>query len=434
MTITFSGLATGLDTASLVDQLVAIERAPANTLAGKQSDINAHKSIIGSLSSAVSALGTAARALDLDSELRPRSVAVSDSHLTAAVSAGATAAVHDVRVKQLAAAQIVASKTFATQAAGVLGTGGVDITTSGTTKSITWGATDSLDTIATRINDAGAGVSASVLYDGSLYRLMVVSRDTGTAAASTFVDSGDGLDLANPANVKIEAKDAKALIDNVEITRPKNVISDALAGVTLTLTSKHEDTDPAAKVTIGLDQKALTDKVKAVVSAWNSINSALHVQLDYTGTQKSTSTLFGDATLRQLQQSLGALGSKAYGDSNLSVIGITRDKTGAMTLDETKLAAAIAANPDAASNIFVKNGFSSELSSLADLYTTSSTGLFAGKVTALSARSKDLQKQIDRINTNADALQTRLQAQFGALEQAMSQLKTQSSFLTSMIG
>ena len=431
--ITFTGLVSGLDTTSLISKLVGAERSSADSLSSKQSDLNTQKSIVGSLSSALSTFATAVRAMDLDSEVRPRSATVSDSKVSVAVASNASAGVHSFRVQQLATSQITSSKTFTSNVAGVAGTGGVDITHGGTTTSLTWDATDTLDTIAGKITDANAGVSASVLYDGSTYRLMVTANDTGTAAAATFADQGSGLDLSSVLNVRSAAQDAIVNIDGVDVTRGSNVISDALSGVTLTLNGQHAATDPTTKGTVALDQKALTDKVKAIVSAYNSVNAALHVQLDYSGTTKGSSTLFGDSALRQLQISLGGVMSEGYGGSSLGALGLSRDKTGGLTLDESKLASAVASDPNAVSNIFVGGGFATAVTTLADTYTTSATGILAAKTQSITDRYATLQTQIDRINTNADAMQLRLEQQFTALEQAMSAMQSQSQYLTNML-
>ena len=334
--ITFSGLSSGLDTSSLVNQLVASERARADAIASHQSDISTQKSIVGTLSSALAALGTVARGMGLASELQPRTAASSDSHVTVAASSGAAATVHDVRVKQLARAQITSSREFASADAGVLGTGSVSITVGSTAKTIDYDSTDSLASIASKINSSGAGASASVLFDGTSYRLMVAASATGTAAAPVFSDSGDSLDLSNADNIKVEAKDAIATIDGVDVTRSNNVISDALAGITLTLVSPHATTDPSASITVAQDTGGVRDKLKALVTAYNNVNSALHVQLDYTGTKKGTNTLFGDATLRQLQGALGNMMGAGYGDSTagpeaaltIGGIGLVRAKDG----------------------------------------------------------------------------------------------------------
>src|SRR5215510_2178370 len=145
--VTFAGLSSGLDTTSLVNQLVAAERAPADVIASRQSDLNTQRSIVSSLASALSSFGTAARSMNLASSLQPRTASSSDSHVTVAASSGATATVHDVRVQQLARGQITASRTFTSPDAGVLGAGSLSITVGATTKSITYDATDSLSSI-----------------------------------------------------------------------------------------------------------------------------------------------------------------------------------------------------------------------------------------------------------------------------------------------
>lgn len=434
MAISFSGLASGLDTGSLIDQLVAVEESRASPLVTKQQNLTTQKSIISSLASAVGALGTVMKGMDTASEVSPKKGTASDTRIAVTTSATATPATYDTRVKQLAQAQSTVSQGFATNTAGAAGAGGLGITVNGTTKNVTWTASDSLDAIATKINDAKAGVTASVLFDGSQYRIVTQSTATGTAAKPTFVDSGSGLDLSNAANIKQEAKDAILTINGLDVSRPTNVMSDVISGVTLTLGSVPAASEPNTKITVAQDSEALTTKVQDFVKAYNAINSALHVQLDYTGTTKGANTLFGDSTLRQLQQQLGNIASSAFGGMNLAQIGVTRDKTGAMTLDTSKLNTALTADASVVDKLFVQGGFSTAVSKLTENYTKATTGLFAVKSQAFTDRSKILQTQIDRIYTSADNLKSRLESQFSALENAMSTLKSQSSQLTAMLG
>jgi flagellar hook-associated protein 2 len=434
MSVTVTGLSSGIDTASLVSQLVAAERAPADVLASKHADLNTQKSIVGSMSAALAAFGAAARGMDILSEVQPRAATSSDAHVTVAASSGATATVHDVRVKQLARGQISGSRTFASADAGQIGTGTLSITTGSTTKAITYASTDSLADIAAKINGAGVAASASVLFDGTSYRLMVASTGTGTANAAKFVDGGDGLGLSDPANIKVPARDALVAIDGVDVTRGTNVIGDAVAGLTFTLVSAHAEAEPSSSVGVTLDTSGLRDKLKALVSAYNAVNSALHVQLDYTGTRKGTNTLFGDSSLRQLQGALGNLMSNGYGTSTLGTVGLTRAKDGALTLDETKLNAALVDNPDAVGKLFVTGGFATAITTMTEAYTRAGDGILASKSKSLVDRSSVLQSQADHINAHADQLKVRLEAQFTALETAMSKLKSQSAYLTSIFG
>ncbi|MBX3155907.1 MAG: flagellar filament capping protein FliD [Deltaproteobacteria bacterium] len=433
MPVAFSGLISGLDTASLVSSLVSAERASASPLQTQQSDLNTQKSIVGSLSTALASLGTLARGMDITSEVQLRTASSSDGRVTVAASSSAVATVHSVRVQQLARAQIASSKTFATNAAGAAGAGSLKITTASGERTISWTEDDSLDAIASKINDANAGTTASVLFDGTSYRLMLAATETGKAAAPKFTDGGDGLDLANPANITVEARDAIVEIDGVTVTRGKNQIDDAVPGLTLTAVSVHGAADPDAAVSVSLDRDGVKSKLKALVAGYNAVNSALHVQLDYTGTKKGSNTLFGDATLRQLQGQLGSLMSSAYGGATLSSIGIMRDKEGMLTLDESKLADALAKNPDAVAKVFVTGGFATSVAKLTDQYTRAGDGILAAKTASMTSRHKALQSQIDRINMNADSLKTRLETQFSKLEQAMSALQRQSSYLSRML-
>lgn len=438
--ITFGGLSSGLDTSALIDSLVSVERGQTDAITTKQTNLNTQKSIVSSLSSAVSGLATAIKALDIASEGRPLTATSSDSKVSVASSASATAGLHDIRVKQLATSKVVQSKSFTSHdQTGIVGNGGVNITVNGVQKSVSWGNSDTLDSIAAKINAADAGVTASVLdvSGNGDYRIITTAKNSGVDGAPTFADTGGAnnrLDFAQAANVKVAAQDAIVNVDGIDITRSKNVVDDALPGVTLTLNGVHGTTDPTNRTTVALDTKSLTDKVKAVMTAYNSINSALHVQLDYTGTTKGQNTLFGDSTLRQLQTSLGTLMSNSYGGMSLSDIGLTRDRTGLMSLDESKLTKALTSNPNAVSDLFATNGFATAATSLTDAYTTSSTGIFATKTQALTDRHKALQTQIDSINKSADDLQARLEKQFNAMEQAMSNMKAQFSQLTAMLG
>lgn len=434
MGVTFTGLSSGIDTAALVDQLVAAERAPAQTIAGQQSDLTTQRSIVNSLSSALAAFGTAAKALNAATAVQPRTATVSDSKVTVSATAGASPTVHDVHVTSLARGQITGSNLYDSNTAGIAGVGSLKITTGSTAQTINYDATDTLSTIASKINSAGVGATASVLYDGAKYRLMVASTATGTAAAPQFEETGTGLGLSDLANIKVPAKDAVATIDGVTVTRPTNVIGDAIDGLSITLNAVHTDANDSSAVKIGLDNSALTTKLNALVTAYNSVNAALHVQLDYTGTKKGTNTLFGDSTLRQLQGAIGNMMGNAYGASTLGQIGLTRDKTGALSLDSTKLTAALASDPDAVSKVFVSGGFANAVGKLSDAYTRASDGILTSKAKSMTTRFGDLQDRVDQINDRADSLKTTLEAQFTALETAMSKLKSQSSYLSSIFG
>jgi flagellar hook-associated protein 2 len=434
MAVSFSGLASGLNTSQLISQLVAVERNATNGLTQQQSDISSQKSILGNLTNQLSALKSVATDMKSAAALQFRTATVSDSHVTIAAAGSAVPTVHDVRVVSTAAAQVVTSYGFDHHdTAGITGTGGVDITTGGGTPvHVAWDATDTLDSIAGKINAANTSVGASILYDGSKYRLVLNSKQTGLANAAVFSESDSALGLGDPANVRIPAKDAQVTLDGIPITRPTNVISDAIPGLTITAISPHAAADSDTVATIGIDTGAIQNKLQSFVTAYNAVNSVIAGQLTYFGTKKGNNTLFGDSTLRQLQGHFTTLMTSAYGGVNLGSLGLSRDKTGAMTLDATKLTAALAADPSAVEKLFVDGGLASKVADYTDQYARGSDGIIALKGKAMDARSKLLQSQIDQINTNADQTQSRLQTQFNNLEKAMSALQSQSSYISKL--
>jgi flagellar hook-associated protein 2 len=120
--------------------------------------------------------------------------------------------------------------------------------------------------------------------------------------------------------------------------------------------------------------------------------------------------------------------------TTLGAVGLVRAKDGSLSLDDAKLSAALAANPDAVGNLFVTGGFATAMTGLTDSYTRAGDGLLASKTRSLGDRFTALQTQVDRINSHADSLKIQLEKQFTALETAMSQLKSQSSYLSSILG
>ena len=431
-TISFSGLASGIDSSSLIAQLVAVEKQPEQQLEQQQSDDSTKKTTVDSQTSALSSFGDLVGGMSLDNELQFRTASASDAHVTVAASGTAIPSDHDVRVLQLARAQVTSSRTFTSDQAGMLGSG--SLTISGVASPIAYDSTDTLESIAQKINNlSNSGVTASVLNDGSTYRLMVSATQTGTTNAPTFTETGDALGLSDPANIQVGAQDAKMSVDGVTVTRPTNVFDDVLPGVTLTAVSPQATTDADTSVSVNVDRDQLTSQLQQFVSGYNGLIGGLQEQLDYSGTTKGTDTLFGDSTLEQLEGGLQDIATSSFGSMSLADLGITIDKTGAMSLDTDTLNSALDADPNAASKLFVDGGLANAVTSMTDAYTRPGDGILVMESQGFTDDSNDLQTDIDNIDQQATDLQTRLQDQFTALEQTMSTLQSQSSYIAKIL-
>src|SRR4051795_5297992 len=105
-TINFGGLASGLDTNTIIDQLMAIERQPQNRLKLKQQQVDARKSALNDVMTRLKNLQTASQ--DLKSPtlwLDTQSVDVNDSTKIAATrTGGAGTGGYQVQITQMASA------------------------------------------------------------------------------------------------------------------------------------------------------------------------------------------------------------------------------------------------------------------------------------------------------------------------------------------
>ena len=433
--VSFSGLVSGLDTSSLITSLENAAKAPETQLQTDQSNLKSQETVLATLTSNLSSLYDAASTLGLGSEAQAMTATTSDDHVAIAVSGGAATGTHDLRVLQTAQALSVTSKTFASNSAGILGDGGVTIQRAGQADvAISWTSSDTLSSISDKINQAHAGVSASVLYDGTSYRLLVNSTASGTAAAPIFVDNGDSLGLADPSHVTVPAKDAKLSIDGVTVTRGGNVIDDVLAGATITLKSAQAATDPDTTASVAVDTTASQAKVQSLVDAFNQVATTIGGQLTYTGSAPSGGSLFGDSTLQLLQRSLGDLATGSQFGAQLANLGITMDDTGKLSIESDTFAAALQKDPTALKSLFSGgSGFVVALHGLVNTYTESGDGILVGKKAAMDSRIQLYQTEIDQIEANATALGSRLTTQFNALEQTLSKLKGQSSTLGGLL-
>ena len=170
-----STVSQGIDTASLVSQLVAAAEAPATLLANKVQNQTSQQALLAHISGDLSNLSSALRAVNIPSEATAVAASTSDSgHVAVAASGGATIGNHDVRVLSTASNQIAVSSGFASNTAGIAGTGGLTISIAGQPDvTVNWDNTQNLSDISSAINAATTGVTSSVLFDGTNYELVV---------------------------------------------------------------------------------------------------------------------------------------------------------------------------------------------------------------------------------------------------------------------
>lgn len=428
---TITGLA-GLDTASIIDQLMSVEAQPQNSLKTKLSTQQSTLSNLQDLNSKVAALATQAADLAKASSWAPLKVTSSSDSVTATAGTGTAAGSFDVTVVQTAATHKL---TFASAASGtdhVTGSSNqVVVTVGGVAHTIDAGD-GSLSGLVSGLNQAGTGVKAStVRLDDGTQRLVVQAATSGAAASFTLT-AADGSDLLGGASVQ-QGRDAAITVGPDTLHSATNSFTDVLSGVSLTIGGAAVGT--TVQVNVSTDTSAVQDKVKSLVDAVNTALSTIDKLTAYDPTTKSAGPLVGDPAVRSLRDAL--LNAVYPGDgTSMAGMGLQTDRSGKLVFDPTAFAAAYAANPDKVASSFTAGtqaGFAQRVNVVAAAASDPYTGTLTASVTGQNSSIKGLQDSIADWDTRLTLRRTALQQQFTAMETALNQMNSQSSWLSGQI-
>lgn len=437
--VSFSGVGSGLDLSSLVTQVVAAEKIPANQLAKRKTATNRQATVLGDLVSKLKSLDTKLKGFDTASELRAVTAASSDTARVKITASGeAAAGNHRVAVNKLARGQSSQSIAFASLTSKVPAAGTLSIQVGNdAAAAITFGTNDTIEDIAARIGDSDADVSASVVYTGSEYRLVVNSKETGLENAITFSESGGSLGFNASGSLLSAAQDAEISLNGMTITRPTNQMSDVLKGITLDLISETPSGGSETALTLTTDKSAVKTKVKEFVDGYNEIAKAMLTQMDESAANKDGNNLFGDSSLQALQRSLGGVIAGGYAHSgdttSLGGMGIKIGSDGMLSIDDAKFDKAYLADPTRIESLLAgQDGIVKKLGEVIDQYTRAGDGVLVARQAGLRTRVNSFDKEIERINDRAEAIGARMTKQFAALDQTMTNLQSQTSYLAAL--
>ncbi len=430
ISLTSLGLGSGINDASIISQLVAIETTPLTQMQTHVTNIQSASQTISSFSSTLSSLQAAAKALSDPTQYASYVATSSSSSIVASASSTATPGTYSVQVQQLAQAQINYGSTQSSGTAALGMSGTLVITVGGTPYSVPVGSGDSLATIAANISASGANVAASVVFDGTNYRLQVQSLASGAANAMTFDESGFSLGLSSTPYQT--AQDAQATVNGISVTSPSNQVTGAIPGVTLALTS--QTTSPAS-ITVATNPSAIATSISSFVSAYNAVVTAGHAAAGYGATAPSNTLLTGDRAIESsLSQLSGIVAANVSGtDSsyrNLASVGITLNNDGTLTLNQSQLTSAIQADPTGIEKLFVTStalgatGIMSTISNAIDTVANKSGSPLKSEIQSYANQVKSLQGQETSLQARIAQYQTQLQAEFSAMEQSVQSDKT----------
>lgn len=443
MGLSIGGVASGIDTQSIIDTLMSVAQQPVTDLTNKKSLVDSASQTISTFSSKLSALKTAALALSTTVGFASYSATSSDTSIVASVTGSTSVGTYSVEVSQLAKAQKSRSTTYTSTSDSLAMTGPLTIT-DGTGKSfdVDIQANDSLSSIATKISASGARVTASVLSDGTNYRLIVQGLDTGTANAFTIGQSGNvalGFDAAD--SVYDKAQDAKFTVDKMELTSKTNQITGVIPGVKLALTKV---TTAPVTITTSTDSTSVKQKITAFVNAYNDVINSGHAAAGFGTTKAANSELAGDSSIRTALHKLGGIvGGLVPGTTGgyrtLGSVGVSLTKDGTLSFDSAKFDKALAADPDGVSRLFVTDtglGATGLMKTVMDSVTSLVTGsksTIQARIDSLAAQSKRLDDSKTAAQERLDKYQEQLKKQFAAMDAAVGKYQQMQSALTASL-
>ncbi len=395
------GIGSGLDVNGILTKIMQVESQPLQALAKKEAAFQAKLSAYGSLKGVISSFQSAVAALNTQSKFKAYTATPSDSTvLTASTSSITTPGSYAITVSQLAQAQtlLTSAKTSTTAAIAAAGTsttltfqfGTISGTfTTPTNEIYAPGATftqdaaqatgtvtitdanNSLQGIRDSINAANMGVTASIVNNGNAttpYNLVLTSNSTGLAS-SMKITVGGGVDASitsllayDPAATQnltqsAVAQNATLTVNGVSISSASNAVTGAVTGTTLNLIKVG-----SSNLSVTRDAAAVTASVQALVKAYNDTTATLKSYTGYDATTKRGGILLGDSATLSIQSrirstlsaALTGLGSSSL--TTLSQIGVSFQKDGSLTLDNTKLQTALASSFGDMANLFTAVG------------------------------------------------------------------------------
>jgi flagellar capping protein FliD len=460
LALQISGLtSSGLDTASIVSQLMEVESNPQTLLKNQLISVKADAAAYRALNTRFDALRSAAAALTGTALTTARTTTVTGTGIATA-SASTTAVTGSsitFSVTSLASTQSLISGTTWGQATDLVTSQAEpawpieirDATGTTTIATVNVDADDTLLDAAQKINDANAGVVASVIKtaDTNGYRLQITNKTPGAAGAVMVVSATD-----TPATLGshfVETSPGRdATLDlggGITATSSTNTFADLLAGVSVTV-SKADPATPV-NVTVAQDSSGLASKVQNLVDQANDLLSSIS---SYTDTKSESAVLKGDVTVRALAGQILDVVSSVVGTHSASEAGLQVTKDGKLTFDKAKFTTLLTSDPTAANDIIAGTtvtgpgldgipgtaddvtapvGIAARLEALAKSASDATTGTLTTLANGEDSRAKDMQERIDNWDIRLAMRRQTLTTQFTAMETALSSLDSQSAWL-----
>lgn len=430
-----------LDVNSLVSALVTAKTAAqATTLANQQSSDNTTLSAIGQMKSSLTALQNSLTGLSDGSIFSQLGATMSGAGITATTSTGAAAGSYSINVQQIATANQISSGAYAANA--TLGTGTLTVGVGASSMTVNLDSTNNtLAGLASAINasTSNPGVTASVVTATDGQHLVLTSTQTG-AANTVTLSAGAGVNtgLNTASFTQVTAgQDAKLTISGNALTSASNNVTGAMTGVTLSLTSAAVGTTQT--LSVATNNSAITTAVQNFANAYNGWVSTQKSLSSYDASSSTAGPLLGDAMLNSAVNGIASImasgvtvGGTTY---SMAQIGLNLNNDGTLNFSSSTLQSALTASPTMVQNVFNgTNGIGQQLSTFINSYTESTVGQIDQRSASINTDLTSLTQQQSSLTAYQQSLTDQYNAQFTALNNLMTQMQNNTSYLNQLFG
>lgn len=332
-------------------------------------------------------------------------------------------------------------------------------------KTVTFAATDSLESVVNKINSSSVGFAAAIIRDGSAgtpFRVSFTARDSGSRGR-TLIDTG-AIDLG--LSTLSRGDDAVAFFGNADpakavlLTSSTNSLDQVVQGVTVDL--KGVSSTPVT-VTVTRDQDAIEKGIKDFVAAFNKVLDTIDKYDGYNAETNRRGTLLGDSTAAQVK---ARLISSVQGEptgvtgtfTRLFQVGVKIGAGSKLEFDSARFRTAYGSDPQNVKDLFsasvlapktpievapgatiantkdtyTRLGIAEGIKVLADQMTSSVDGTITTRTKTIDTQITAQRTRTTNIDAALERKRERLSRQFVEMEKAIGSLRNQSNALSSV--
>jgi len=431
------GAGSGIDVKSLAQSLVDAEKTPKkeridDKIAKTEAKITGYSAVKYALSTLKTAFGKLNDASDFSS-INPTNTQPAAFGVTA--SSTAEAGTYSIEVLQTALAQRTASSNFADRATVLNGGTAfkLNLSIGGVSKGAIDVTTATPAGMVSAINGAKLGVTAQLINTGNGFNVVVTGE---TGAAQNFSLTSQITGTNNPVSgVSFEtqlqtATNARFKVNGLEVNRSSNTVNDVIDGITLNL---FTNTNGAARLDLNRDTAGIKSNVQGLVKAYNDFEETLKILGDRASeVEEFGGVLAGESLLQSVRNQVRDMitaNSTTPGTTIVAArnVGLSIDRYGKLTLDESKLDTALQNNFGEVSTMFSagtnnQSIYSPAPAGLAGDAINSiekmllSTGLIDTQSKSATSQIAKYKEELTALDERMEKLMTRYMSQFSVME------------------